>query len=130
MTGYVRREFELNYPYIADKMTDCRETKYGEYIIRTSEGKTYLYDSIGSQLRILPDDICTMSDQEYAKEFSARLRRMLIRRGVSQLMLSKRTGISNVTVSNYVRGKKVPSLPNLARIAKALNCAMDDLTYI
>ena len=52
------------------------------------------------------------------------------KKSINQVQLSKKTGIHQTTISNWLiesdRGK-LPSLKNLITLAKALNCSLDEL---
>ncbi len=48
--------------------------------------------------------------------------------GLDQCELAERVGISQAMVSHIEAGRKFPSVPLLADIAKALHCTMDELT--
>lgn len=47
--------------------------------------------------------------------------------GLDQNELAERVGISQAMVSYIEAGRKLPSVPLLADIAKALHCTMDEL---
>ena len=49
------------------------------------------------------------------------------RAGITQAELSRRIEVSQGFVSDMENGKAVPSLDTLVRIAKALNCTLDEL---
>lgn len=55
------------------------------------------------------------------------LQNILYKRGMSQLDLSHKTGISTSQISDYVKQRRIMSLPTAKRIAIALNCHIDDL---
>lgn len=57
------------------------------------------------------------------------LRRIRSKRGITQIDLSKITGITNAYISKVENGiKKNPSSIILNKLAKALNCSTNDLT--
>lgn len=47
--------------------------------------------------------------------------------GMSQESLAAASGVSRVSIARYETGERVPSLEIAARIARALNCKIDDL---
>jgi XRE family transcriptional regulator of biofilm formation len=60
---------------------------------------------------------------------SENLRRIRKELGISQIDLSKATGISNEYLSKIERGRKEnPSMDILNKLSKALNCSVDELT--
>jgi transcriptional regulator with XRE-family HTH domain len=50
-------------------------------------------------------------------------------KGVNQQYLSDATGITAVTLSNYMRGKVTPNFYNVDKIAKALDCSIEEFRY-
>ena len=66
-------------------------------------------------------------DEElYKKEFSSNLQRVLNDKNVSQRKLSEDTGISEVSISRYLNGKRIPSFYTIEKIALALKCSTDE----
>lgn len=47
--------------------------------------------------------------------------------GMSQEALATASGVTRVSISRYESGERVPPLDIAARIARALNCKIDDL---
>ena len=53
---------------------------------------------------------------------------VLKQKKVSQAQLARWIGVSKVSVSYWVRGINNPSYDTLVKIAKALNCTIDEIT--
>ena len=49
--------------------------------------------------------------------------------GISRYKLSELTGFDPARISNYVNGKATPNLYSLYKLAKALDCSIDDFIY-
>lgn len=56
--------------------------------------------------------------------FATRLRFLMTREGLSGYALAKRSGLSESTISPFVLGQRLPTLPSLLAIAKALNVSL------
>jgi DNA-binding Xre family transcriptional regulator len=100
-----------------------------ELIVKLTDGSFILYDDVDRTIRNLPDDPHELSKEECTKEFSYRLRKMMQIKGVTQQELSKRTGIAQSNISCYVRGTNSPSFYVIDKIAKALDCSIDQFRY-
>lgn len=50
--------------------------------------------------------------------------------GYSQEQIARMTGIKQQAISEYELGKRVPSVVNLLKIAKALKCHADELMIL
>lgn len=59
--------------------------------------------------------------------FCEQLNKELQVRGLRQADLVRATGISEVTISRYVNGKRVPTMSNAQKIAEALGVSVDYL---
>lgn len=55
------------------------------------------------------------------------LKELLKSKGVKQNWLAQRIGVSEVTMSNWVKGKSAPSLKNLEKLSEILNVHINDL---
>ena len=60
-----------------------------------------------------------------SKEIGTRLQKLLYEKHMSQRELSEIIGVTDVTVSRYVRGERVPKADVAARIAQALGTTTD-----
>ena len=68
-----------------------------------------------------------MTELEFMRRFGKNLAGALEYNGTTQRELSEDTGITDSTISYYVRGLRMPSIKNLVNIAIALECEIDDL---
>ena len=68
-----------------------------------------------------------MSEVEFIDIFGDNLRDLMDERGYSQRELAKETGISNVTISRYIKKERMPTAKSLVNLAFALECDLDDL---
>jgi transcriptional regulator with XRE-family HTH domain len=59
--------------------------------------------------------------------FAERLATLLEQRGVTQLELAARVGVTRAAMSRYVSGDREPRFVTLVRIAEALDVHVDDL---
>lgn len=55
------------------------------------------------------------------------LKELLKLKGVKQKWLANKIGVSEVTVSNWVKEKSIPSDKNYQKISEALNIPLKDL---
>lgn len=88
-----------------------------DYNVRTD---TYRYVS---NSQAVYDD----SDEHFRSVFASNLSEMMYMRGVGQAILAERTGLSSAMISKYLRKLATPSMTNVLRIARALDCHPDEL---
>ena len=56
------------------------------------------------------------------------LKEILKSKGVKQKWLANKIGVSEVSVSNWVKGKSEPTLKNYQKISEVLNIPLTELT--
>ena len=125
----IYRNFSMRYPDIAK---DVVETHYGDFLdlnMELKDGTRMAFDNCTDCIRYLPKDESSMTEEEYRKEFGIRLSRRMRRKGMMQSELSELTGITQANISNYINGRTAPGLYTLDKIARALDCSLEDLRY-
>lgn len=65
-----------------------------------------------------------------SKTFSYRLTALMEEIDISQVELGKRIGISNVTISRYINGERIPRLDIIIKLANVFNVSTDYLLGI
>ena len=130
MNEYVLKNFQFYHRSLAAQMVRSHETKFGEIIVELEDGRRVLYNDMEQSVRFLPDDSRTITEDELNAEFAHRLRYIMRIRRTTQVDLSEDTGIAQPVISRYVSGKSLPSMYNLHKLARALDCAIDDLMYV
>lgn len=63
-------------------------------------------------------------------KFKINLTVLRVKSGLSMKKLSMKTGIARSTISGIESGKSLPGSLTLYKIAKAINCTMEDLIII
>ena len=130
MNEGIHRGFELHFPDLAQRMVDDRVDGIYGFIITLDTGEHVLYDPAEHIVRFLPMDSNNMSEEECRLEFGRRLRRKMQSKGITQGMLSEKTGLYQSQISKYMRGETLPGFYAIDRIAKALDCSIDEFRYI
>ena len=130
MNNQLYENLKLYWPFVQDLALSYEEISDYEIMVKLSDGRIVLYDDFDHTLRRLPTKSEAMTDEEFKQESSTRLKRSMYRKGVTQLDLAERTGISQPQISSYVNGKVFPSFYYIDKIAKALKCSADDFRYI
>lgn len=123
------KRFELYFPTMSKQAIRYKADSPSTLIIELNDGDVILWDDDDTSFRHLPSDSNNMTEVQCRREFSHRLRRIMLHKGVTQMDLSTRTGIPQSQISKYASGKALPGFYNVDRIAKALNCSADELRY-
>jgi DNA-binding Xre family transcriptional regulator len=122
--------FKLYFPSMFRNTETFKEVSGTEAVVYLKDGSRVVYDDLGKTFRNLPANSECMTEAECRNEFGIRLRYLMCWRGISQIELSERTGISRVVLNRYIMGKTTPSFYAVDRIAKALGCSVDEFRYI
>lgn len=75
---------------------------------------TYMSSMFEGSIDILPMNVWT-------KEFSRKLKRTLLIRHMNQGELAARIGVGQATISNYIKGRSIPSSYTVRAMEKVLN---------
>lgn len=59
----------------------------------------------------------------------ALMKELLKTKGIKQKWLAQKLGVSEVTVSNWVQEKSVPSKKNMEKLSEILDVSLKDLMY-
>lgn len=129
MASQLFENFKMYYPSLAKKTVRYEEVGSFELLAELDDGDILSYDDLYNSYRLLPKDSSNLTEEECLREFGIRLRKLMIRKGVSQEELSDRTGITQAMLSRYITGKAAPSFYRIDKIAKALGCSIDEFRY-
>lgn len=124
--------FEHMEMYWSNVTNDAVDVEYiGRYelVVTVSDGTRYLYNDLDEGIRRLPDRE-NMSKQDCASEFGYRLTNIMHYKNIKQEELQAMTGIPQARLSEYITGKRVPGFYNVDKIARALDCSVDELRYL
>lgn len=67
-----------------------------------------------------------MDISQWQRFFARRLWQYMQAEGITQQELSKLSGVSQASISGYLRNSRVPAFPAVANIAHALSCDIAD----
>ena len=122
-------QLKMYFPSLIEKAVAFVEHDH-YVVIKCNDGSSIIFEEDTGTTRLLPQDSSNMSNEEISREFRFRLRQILYRKSITQNELSKMTGIPKYLISNYITGKTSPSFRNVDKIARALDCSVDDFRYI
>ena len=64
---------------------------------------------------------------ELMDKFERNVKLMMKEKGYTQLSLAKELGLGKTTVNSWLKVHKEPTLSNIYKLTKALNCTFDEL---
>ncbi len=97
--------------------------------LRFKNGKRYFYNAYTNTYRQIFYKDDNLTEEEWMFEFKTNLREMMESKFMSQKELADKVGVAQVTISNYVRGERMPTFYMMKKLVKALGCRIEDLDY-
>lgn len=100
-------------------------------VISFSNGKTYHYDQLTNLIReqqpLDEDGYEELEDETWFNLFRIKLERRMRVCGFNQERFADALGITQPMMSRYLDGKSYPNIIMLKKMAKVLNCHINDL---
>lgn len=102
-----------------------------DLLIVFKDGRRFIVDRFtGYQRNLFYNSLDELTEEQERREFGRALRRMMQRKCVSQEELANRINTSQTMISHYMTGRCIPNMIMGRKIAKVLNCSLDELFYI
>ena len=64
-----------------------------------------------------------MTERELRQHFAKQIRRRIVALRIDQRELARRSGLTEATISKYIKCYRKPTYDNVIRIAQALECS-------
>ena len=127
MWGPILEDFERTYKHLEKDIINWYPSGRNEIVLELNDGRRVTYDWLTKKCYYINNDDVT-DEESWRNNFAERLANKMRKKCYTQERLSDETGISRVTINKYVNAKAIPSVYNLEKIIKALNCSMHELT--
>ena len=98
---YVYEGFKTNHHYSDEDVEDWWPIGANSIIVQMRDGTKLEYHHMLKTLRQVPE--YNGSEEEWRREFSRRLSFEMYERGFDQTYLAEKSGISQVSISNYIK---------------------------
>lgn len=129
MNDYLHQVY-LYFPDLLGKIMHAREYVQLMLLLETNSKYDYFYNLSNNVLIPIPKSDQDLDKESFRRIFGVLLRRALERSGLTQEELSEKTGIPQPNISDYLYGKHFPSFYQIDKMAKAMNCSVEDLRYV
>lgn len=126
-------EIKAQNPILGDQIVDYHPSGQLEVIVRLRDGSRFRYDYRTKTMSRVPDRALVnghMTEQDWRADFAEKLNRRMYMKGLTQAELSEVTGISHVSIGNYMNGRATPSAYNIDRLCWALGCPASELVNV
>lgn len=129
MDEYMHQVY-LYFPDLLGEVVRVREYVQFMLLLETNTKYDYFYNITNNVLIPIPKDDKNLDKESFRRIFGVLLRRSLECSGLTQEELSEKTGIPQPNISDYLYGKHFPSFYQIDKMAKAMNCSVEDLRYV
>lgn len=129
MDEYMHQVY-LYFPDLLGEVVHAREYVQFMLLLETNTKYDYFYNITNNVLIPIPKDDKNLDKDSFRRIFGVLLRRALECSGLTQEDLSEKTGIPQPNISDYLYGKHFPSFYQIDKMAKAMNCSVEDLRYV
>ena len=101
-----------------------------DIFIKFKDGRKYIYDQTRNYLRPILYKHYELTEEEFKKEFSIRLRSYMRRHYITQEDMAKRIGTGQTMLYRYCNGLVLPSIYKMQLIANVLGYPLESFFYI
>lgn len=123
-------DFLLLTAYDDSEVYDWRPGVHNELIVYLHNGDIISYNCMSHEcVRVATgnrDDV----DEDFGMRVSTNLKRIMNKRFMTQRDLAEKSGLTILSINNYVNGRTIPSFDSAVKLADALNCTVSDLAYL
>lgn len=130
LIGEYMHQVYLYFPDLLGEVVHAREYVQFMLLLETNTKYDYFYNITNNVLIPIPKDDKNLDKESFRRIFGVLLRRALECSGLTQEELSEKTGIPQPNISDYLYGKHFPSFYQIDKMAKAMNCSVEDLRYV
>ena len=115
---------------VAESIVDSYYDIYiHELVYIRNDGAACAYDDLNKVWRVTFRDPQHITNDEFKTELGHRLYKMIWYANTTQSELSEKIGMTQTMLSQYVTGKHLPSLSTAIKLADALGCPLQTLTF-
>lgn len=131
MNKYMMRYAHYINPRLTeDDIEKIEELNDFDVLIVLKNKRKFIYDRFSNGYReVFYESINDITPEQELKMFAYNLRKIMYSQGVTQELLAAEIGTTQAMISRYTSGKVIPSVLIVKKIAKVLNCSMDDFFY-
>ena len=124
-----RKKFETYFPLFGEPVSERCIGPF-ETVYSFGDGRKVVYDEVDDVITVYQKhdkDIDILSEEDWKKEFARILKRSIHLSGMTQGEFANRVGVSQTTISKYMRRQSIPSAYILKTMARVLKLDLDYL---
>ena len=122
-------EFKTHNKELSDRAVEYYEDIPGCLFIVLDDNSLFFYDSETRTVHKCETFGDGLSEYDFKKDFSFRLRRLIKSKGFTQDSISSKAWINKSTIASYMYGTTLPNIYVFNKLACALDCQIEDLMF-
>lgn len=115
--------------YLEQNVEEYYSISEWELFVRLKNGDKFIYDEYYNSVNFPQYENDNLTEKQEKLEFGKNLKKLMDHKWMNQEELANQLGITQVAISQYINGKRIPNTMMLRKISKILNCSIDDLFY-
>lgn len=119
---YDKEMFAFYYPHLVDEVDAWLDVGDIEKKLIFNDGTVMYYNICNNHLYKKETLSSELPEEEYKRIFGHRLRHQMESKAMTEKRLAEKSGVSQSSVSGYLRGKKMPGIQIATKLAEALSC--------
>ena len=121
----IYQNFKTYYPFLDEEVSSWSPNGINSIIAELLDGTVIEYNDALRSFRTVRKFDGT--EESWRREFASKLIKMMANKGCDQTYLSEISGVSQVSISNYLNKKAIPNCYTASKLAKALGCTVSEL---
>ena len=121
----IYQNFKTYYPFLDSEVRSWSPNGINSIIAELLDGTVIEYNDALRSFRTVRKFDGT--EESWKREFASKLIKMMANKGCDQTYLSEISGVSQVSISNYLNKKAIPNCYTASKLAKALGCTVSEL---
>ena len=117
--------FKTYYPFLDSEVRSWSPNGINSIIAELLDGTVIEYNDALRSFRTVRKFDGT--EESWKREFASKLIKMMANKGCDQTYLSEISGVSQVSISNYLNKKAIPNCYTVFKLSKALGCTVSEL---
>lgn len=128
MNEYDRRNIEMSHPDLFRNTVEFVD-RGDDILLRTCKDEIYVYEIVNERMHNLTRDLHNITDEEINKEFVRQIKYRMLLRSMMQSDLADICNVTQTAVSRYLSKDNIPNVFVASKIAKALECGLDEMIF-
>lgn len=112
-----------------ERLQELMKGGFGAVIVKDTNDSRVEFDNLNGYFQFPKDEDVSVYETKRSKSFGEKVLNILKHKGISQRELAEKVGCTEVSMSRYISGDRVPKGPVIAKMANVLGVTTDYLIF-